>query len=138
MRILIMGLPGSGKTTFADALGNHILNNGKTVLRLNADEIRSKFNDWDFSYEGRIRQAFRMKELTLNSNVDFIICDFVAPTDIIRDIFDADLMIWIDTISISRYDDTNKVFEIPHKYDMHICNFNYSIDEVYSIIMKYK
>jgi adenylylsulfate kinase len=55
-KILLFGLPGSGKSTLAEQLAK--LLNG---VWLNADEIRKEYNDWDFSMEGRIRQANRMR-----------------------------------------------------------------------------
>ena len=53
-----MGLPGSGKTTLSKKLVNYT----KSVW-LNADKIRTEFNDWDFSPQGRVRQANRMREI---------------------------------------------------------------------------
>ena len=48
--ILVMGLPGAGKTTLANEMAP-LLN----ARRLNADEVRKAANDWDFSEEGRVR-----------------------------------------------------------------------------------
>jgi adenylylsulfate kinase len=118
MKILIMGLPGAGKTNLANHLTRQLTN--KTVEWYNADLVREKFNDWDFSESGRIRQAERMKDLAENSNTDFVICDFVAPLKVMRDIFDADWTIWVDTISESRYENTNAVFEEPSHYDFRV------------------
>lgn len=114
MKILICGLPGSGKTTLACALSKLI-----DCIWYNADAVRSKYDDWDFSEEGRLRQATRMKQLADDSN-GHVICDFVAPTKEIRDIFDADYVIWVDTIKKGRFKDTNKVFEPPTQYDMRV------------------
>lgn len=114
MKILICGLPGSGKTTLAHALSKLI-----DCIWYNADAVRSKYNDWDFSNEGRLRQATRMKKLANDSN-GHVICDFVAPTTKIRDIFNADYVVWIDTIKLSRFDDTNKVFEPPKHYNIRV------------------
>ena len=112
-----MGLPGSGKTTLAAALSAEIWPN---VLWLNADTIREKYNDWDFSIEGRIRQANRMRQEADASEKKFVICDFVAPLQQMRDIFDADVTVWVDTIKEGRFEDTNKMFEIPTKYDIRV------------------
>lgn len=117
MKILITGLPGAGKTTFAIELQKHL---GKSTTRLNADEVRARFNDWDFSLEGRERQARRMLELSDNSKTDYVICDFVAPTNQIRELFNADYVIWLDTILEGSFEDTNKIFEEPTHYDFRI------------------
>ena len=79
IRILVMGLPGAGKTTLSTQIVEKIKNAGKTIAWLNADEIRKKFDDWDFSIEGRIRQSVRMRQLADDSDTDYVICDFVAP-----------------------------------------------------------
>lgn len=115
-----MGLPGSGKTTLAKDLIQKIEDSGKSVLWLNADKIREIFNDWDFSYDGRIRQAVRMKRLANGSEDDIVIADFVAPLKEMRDIFDAKVTVWVDTIPAGRFEDTNKMFEKPEYSDIHV------------------
>ena len=116
-----MGLPGAGKTTLADALAKKI-----NAKRLNADEVRKAANDWDFSEEGRLRQAKRMAKaaLKLKSEGHHVIADFVAPTPEARRLFPADCIIWMDTIKKSRFDDTNKMFVKPKKYDFRITKKN--------------
>ena len=115
--ILIMGLPGSGKTTLADELAP-LLN----AKRLNADEVRKEANDWDFSEEGRKRQARRMADfaLRLKEEGNFVVADFVCPTPEARALFPADFVIWVDTIKEGRFDDTNKMFVKPNKFDYHV------------------
>jgi len=119
-KILIMGLPGAGKTTLAEQLVIRLRESEKTVTWLNADEIRKKYDDWDFSTEGRIRQSLRMKILADDSDSDYVIADFVAPLVEMRNNFAADWTIWIDTISEGRYADTNKAFIEPEVYDFRI------------------
>ncbi len=119
-RILIMGLPGAGKTTLAAKLLEFLLNNFKTVTWLNADEVRKEYDDWDFSVEGRVRQSIRMRELADKSESDFVICDFVAPLVEMRVNYAADWTIWVDTISEGRYADTNKMFQEPTEYDFRV------------------
>ena len=119
-RILIMGLPGAGKTTLAAKLLEFLLNNFKTVTWLNADEVRKEYDDWDFSVEGRVRQSIRMRELADKSESDFVICDFVAPLVEMRVNYAADWTIWVDTISEGRYADTNKMFQEPNEYDFRV------------------
>lgn len=112
-KILVMGLPGSGKTTFSEHLRKALQLKGYTCIHYNADVIRDMYQDWDFSSEGRIRQAERMKHLANTVMTDFVICDFVAPTKEIRNIFDADYTVWMNTEEKSRYEDTNAIFEKP-------------------------
>jgi len=125
-KILIMGLPGSGKTTLAKALILHLntVQPQITIDWFNADLIREQFNDWDFSKEGRLRQSERMAKLANTSKADLVICDFVAPFEAMRDTFAADCTIWLDTITISRYDDTNSLFCPPKSYVFRVTEQN--------------
>ena len=115
--ILIMGLPGSGKTTLANELGPML-----NAKRLNADEVRKKANDWDFSEEGRKRQAKRMADfaIELKNKGDFVVADFICPTPEARSLFPPDFVIWVDTIKEGRFEDPNKMFVKPDKYDFHV------------------
>ena len=100
-----MGLPGSGKTTLANELGPML-----NAKRLNADEVRKEANDWDFSEEGRKRQAKRMADfaIKLKSDGNYVVADFICPTPEARSLFPADYIIWVDTIKEGRFDDTNR------------------------------
>ena len=112
-----MGLPGSGKTTLAKELAP-LLN----ANRLNADEVRKNANDWDFSEEGRKIQAIRMAEFALKLREDnnYVVADFICPTPEARSLFPSDYIVWVDTIKKGRFDDTNKMFIKPSKYDFHV------------------
>jgi adenylylsulfate kinase len=116
-----MGLPGSGKTTLAEKLSVDLFPN---CLWLNADIIREQYNDWDFSYEGRIRQATRMLELANTSKTTFVIADFVCPLQEMREIFNADVLVWMDTIDKGRFADTNQIFTPPVCVDYHVTDWN--------------
>ena len=142
-RILIMGLPGAGKTYLAQALKKYLETNGdlmkvnpQRVLTyegipgpeffrvgvdwFNADDIRKKYNDWDFSNAGRIRQSLRMFQFAIECSGEYVICDFVAPLVEMRNNFKADWTIWVDTIKEGRYEDTNKAFIPPEQYDFRV------------------
>ena len=112
-----MGLPGSGKTTLADELAPML-----NAKRLNADEVRKAANDWDFSEEGRKRQSMRMASFAkkLKENGNYVVADFVCPTPEARILFPADFIIWVDTIKKGRFEDTNKMFVKPDKFNFHV------------------
>lgn len=116
MIILVMGLPGSGKTTLAKELYKRL----DDCDWFNADEVRKQAGDWDFSNSGRINQANRMRQLAIESKAKYVICDFVAPTDETRDAFNADVIVWLDTTKECRFKDTESIFEPPSKYDFKI------------------
>ena len=115
--ILIMGLPGAGKTTLADELAPKL-----NAKRLNADEVRKAANDWDFSEEGRKRQSKRMADaaIKLKNDGNNVIADFICPTPEARNLFPADYIVWVDTIKKGRFEDTNQMFVNPKNFDFHV------------------
>ena len=121
MIVLIMGLPGSGKTTLAKKLIPMF-----NAVWLNADEVRKEANDWDFSEEARSRQAKRMADLAdkYKEKGKNVVCDFICPTPKARELFEADIVIWVDTIKKGRFDDTNAMFVKPEKFDFRVTTQN--------------
>lgn len=120
MKVLIMGLPGSGKTWLAERLQAEL-----DCAWYNADTVRKMANDWDFSDEGRNRQSNRMRTIAdyEKNQGRVVICDFVCPTKETREAFDADLTIWLDTIQEGRFEDTNKIFERPIQPEFTITSY---------------
>ena len=116
-----MGLPGSGKTTLANTLAPML-----NAKRLNADEVRKEADDWDFSEAGRTRQAKRMANLAkkLKEEGNYVVVDFICPTPEARKLFPADYIIWVNTIKEGRFEDTNKMFVKPEKFDYQVTTQN--------------
>lgn len=117
MKILIFGLPGSGKSTLAKPFAKLI--NG---VHINADAVRKEYNEWDFTPEGRNRQASRIKYLAdgVVKAGKIAVADFVCPTHLTRMEFNPDYTVWMDTIKEGRFEDTNKMFQRPEYVDYHV------------------
>ena len=118
MKILIMGLPGAGKTTLAQALARQL-----QCVHFNADEIRKEINkDLGFSVADRIEQARRMGVLCdiASRHGAHVIADFVCPTPETREAFGPAFIIWVDRIKEGRFEDTNKLFVPPVDYNARV------------------
>ena len=122
MIIQVIGLPGSGKTTLAKALASRI-----NALHFNADEVRADLNsDLGFTPQDRVEQARRMGALArLTSKQGYTtIVDFICPTEETRKAFgEADIVVWMDTIAESRFEDTNRLWENPVRCDYHCASW---------------
>ena len=135
MKILICGLPGSGKTTLAKPLANLL-----GGIWINADQVREKYNDWDFSPEGRLRQAQRMRYLADGVELagKIAVADFVCPTEQTRKDFAPDYTVWMDTIKEGRFEDTNAIFEEPLQCNYHVKEWFHDTDkELMKVVTNY-
>ena len=130
MKILIFGLPGSGKSTLAEPFAKLV-----GGVWLNADAVRKEYDDWDFTPEGRMRQAMRMKFLAdgVVKAGKIAVADFVCPTEAARAEFNPDFTVWMDTIKAGRFEDTNKMFEKPASFDYHVAKW---FDDTHKQLLK--
>lgn len=135
MKILIFGLPGSGKTTLAKPLSELL-----GGIHINADAVRQHYDDWDFTPEGRMRQAARMRHLADGVVMagKIAVADFVCPTEAARLEFDPDFTVWMDTIEKGRFDDTNQIFEKPPSCDYHVADwFNDTHEQLMLVVERW-
>lgn len=118
LKILVMGLPGSGKTTLARLLAPRL-----GAVHFNADEVRAQIGrDLGFSLADRIEQARRMGWLCdqVAAAGHPALADFVCPTEQTRAAFGPAFIVWVDRIGESRYADTNRMFTPPDKVDVRV------------------
>ena len=117
-KILVMGLPGAGKTALATAL-QPLLN----AVVFNANAVRSNISrDLGFSHEDRVEHARRMGwmcDRVVEAN-GTVIADFICPTEETRAAFGEAFTIWVDRISASRFEDTNRMFVPPKRFDIRV------------------
>jgi cytidyltransferase-like protein len=117
-KILIMGLPGAGKTTLATALAPLV-----NAVTFNADAVRANLSqDLGFSHEDRIEHARRMGWMCdrVVEAGGTAIADFICPTEETRAAFGPAFTIWVDRIRAGRFDDTNRLFAAPAQFDLRV------------------
>jgi hypothetical protein len=128
MKILIMGLPGAGKTYLAERLASLL-----HAVHFNADRVRATINNTlGFTAEDRIEHARRLGWMCqfVKDSGGIAIADFICPTPEARAAFAPDYIIWLDTIDAGRYDDTNKIFVPPVDVDLRLTDFNYDLQQI--------
>ena len=121
-KILIMGLPGAGKTFLAKKIYKSL-----KAIWINADIVRRRYKDWDFSKKGRIKQAKRLDKLS-NGHIykgKNVVVDFICPDQDSFKNFKADFVVWVDTIKKGRHirkkqQDINKIFKKPKRFDLRV------------------
>ena len=123
MIIQIIGLPGSGKTTLATALADRI-----NAVHLNADYVRSTINsDLGFTPKDRVEHSRRLGEMArmLSGQGLIVVVDFICPTLDARTAFGKpNILVWMDTITEGRFEDTNKLWEKPTEFDYHFVSYD--------------
>ena len=145
MKILICGLPGSGKSTLAEPFCKLI--NG---IWLNADQVRTLYDDWDFSLEGRLRQAQRMRHLADGVVMAgrIAVADFVCPTSAARAEFAADYTVFMNTLEASKstkpaapgttFEQTDSMFEPVQNANYNVATwFNDTHAELTKVVNNY-
>lgn len=117
-KVLVMGLPGAGKTTLARLLADRL-----PARWFNADEIRAtRHRDLGFSLADRIEHARRMGVYCDEAIAagHHAVADFVCPTPQTRAAFGPAFTIFVDRIAAGRYADTNAMFVPPERFDVRV------------------
>lgn len=128
LKILVCGLPGAGKTYLASRLASAL--NG---VHFNADEVRATISkDLSFTPADRLIQAERMSAMCdiVKRAGHYAVADFVCPTEATRQAFNADYVIWVNTIKAGRFDDTNALFEPLAGADLVITDYGYTVEQL--------
>lgn len=117
VKVLIMGLSGAGKTSTAVKLQDHLAKSGLTAVHVNSDRVREATENWSFDDAGRIAASKWMvktaDQILDESKIDVVIYDTIACLQEQRDILDADITLFMDTVKSSEYADTDAEFERP-------------------------
>ena len=120
-KILIMGLPGAGKTTLAKVLVPRL-----NAVHFNADEVRRNINkDLGFTEPDRVEQAWRMGWLcdqVVKAGV-IVVAEFICPTEECRKAFNAGgnaFIVWVDRIQSCSFEDTNILFSPPTDFGVRV------------------
>jgi hypothetical protein len=120
-KILVMGLPRAGKTTLSKVLAPRL-----NAVHFNADEVRANIHkDLGFAESDRVEHARRMGWLCdrVVEVGGYAIADFICPTPETRAAFFAGgdaFVIWIDRIKQSPFEDTNRMFIPPERFDLRV------------------
>jgi predicted ABC-type ATPase len=117
-KILVMGLPGAGKTTLANALAPML-----NAIVFNADAVRANLSrDLSFSHQDRVEHARRMGWMCdrVAEAGATVIADFICPTPETRAAFGEAFTIWLDRIEAGRFADTNRMFVQPERFDLRV------------------
>ena len=117
VKVLIMGLSGAGKTSTAVKLQDHLAKSGLSSVHINSDRVREATENWSFDDAGRIAASKWMvktaDQILDESKIDVVIYDTIACLQEQRDILEADITLFMDTVKSSKYADTDAEFERP-------------------------
>lgn len=146
VRIVVIGLSGAGKTTLANQIVAGLCLDNPCIW-LNADHQRKAADDWDFTPDGRKRQAVRLATKASayeKSNVTVVI-DFVCPLPEYRSIVKADVLIYMESGKECKFEDTKNLFQRPTLDEirdlrcryLHIENFEYDMQDIMGFVTLY-
>jgi hypothetical protein len=114
-RILVMGLPGSSRSSIVHKLANVI---AEEASILDSYGLRQQFKDIDFTEDGQMRHCYRILDLARAATTPVTVINMTCPLPKMREILNPDIIVWASDGNECPYSELNEMFVPPMKHDI--------------------